>query len=85
MGPGLGQLPDVPGVDGLVDYVIELRKFREDHKWVLITSPNQNGTGCWEASWAGTDGHDDGAPLHGLKHAHLWTLLGVLRKQFGEA
>lgn len=83
MGPGLGQLPDVPGVDGLVDYVIELRKFREDHKWVLITSPNQNGTGCWEASWADPSGAD--GPFHSLKHADLRTVLGTLRKQFGEA
>jgi hypothetical protein len=83
----MGILPDGPrrraAEPPFVDQVGRLREFRARHPEVLITSPTQNGTLTFCATWLAPspDPDGEGSPQE-MKHSDLRTLLDCLEPQF---
>jgi hypothetical protein len=65
-----------------VDQVVRLREFRQRHPHVMVTSPRQNETPSWRATWI-EDG-DDEAPVTEIKSYDLRPLLDRLEARFDE-
>jgi hypothetical protein len=83
MGPGLGQLPEVPGVDGVPDQVLRLREFRARHPYVSVLLPGQAGVSQPTATWleADPDPRIDGAAMT-VPFDELRDLLNYLEARF---
>jgi hypothetical protein len=78
------QLTAVGGVDGAVDQVIRLREFRKAHPQAMITSPRQNGTLLWRATWIeDTVQPDDEGAVAEVTSYDLRILLDRLDARFG--
>jgi hypothetical protein len=71
------------GVDGVVDQVKRLWAFKERHQQVMITSPKQNGTIWYLATWTEKAGRPDGEdPVAEVKNTDLRWLLDRLETIF---
>lgn len=81
MGPDVPQLAAVPGgVDHAVDQVVRLREFIQRHPEVAVTSPRQNGTRLFHATWTDGQPHDGVVTL--ATHEQLRILLDYLEARF---
>jgi hypothetical protein len=84
MGPGLGGLPDVPGVDHVPDQVVRMGEFTRRYPFVSVLLPGQAGVTKPTATWieADADPRIDGTPVTVVRD-ELRDLLDYLEAHFG--